>query len=113
MQEFRYSALRIDDFKVNGIETMDKKQTPKRHKWVETKGGKQCSVCGSSINTKKHGFFRYIEFDKWGIADAVNWYPRCQYIQTSVSDGTAQVINSLRLKYRQQPTHNSKNKRNG
>jgi len=51
------------------------------HKWVKDSQGKQCSKCGSRINTMG-GRFKYVEVDKWGISEPCNWYPRCNEIKS-------------------------------
>lgn len=47
-----------------------------RHKWIKDQKGKHCEKCGSRIN-ETIGFHKYVEIDKWGVAEYVNWYPRC------------------------------------
>jgi hypothetical protein len=46
-----------------------------RHKWVKDDRGKHCEKCGSRVNDSLGA--KYIEKDKWGVGEAVNWYPRC------------------------------------
>jgi hypothetical protein len=46
-----------------------------RHKWAKDERGKKCIICGSRINDNLGS--KYIEVDVWGIAESVDWYPRC------------------------------------
>lgn len=46
-----------------------------RHKWVKDDKGKHCVKCNSRINDSLGS--KYIERDKWGILQSVDWYPRC------------------------------------